>query len=165
MENYATLELPNNAPIEDVKKAYKRLALKYHPDKNPSEEAADKFKQISTAYQNIIDPPAEPQQINPHDIFQHFFSQMNMPGVQFHQGPGVQFHQGPGVQFHQGPGIQFHQGPGIQFHQGPGIQFHQGPGIQFMPGVQFQGMPNIQFVHEMNMPDGMPFIQIIRPNN
>ena len=54
-----------------------------------------------------------------------------------------------------GQGVQFM--PGVQFvHQmnmpGPGVQFHQ-------------GMPNIQFVHEMNMPHGMPFIQIIRPNN
>jgi DnaJ-class molecular chaperone len=143
MENYATLELPNNAPIEDVKKAYKRLALKYHPDKNPSEEAAEKFKKISEAYQNIIDPPAEPQQINPHDIFQHFFSQMNTQGM-----PNVHF-------VHQmnmpGQGIQFvHQmnmpGQGVQFvHQ---MNMHQGPGIQFMPGVQFvQGMPGVQFMN------------------
>ena len=72
--NYAILELPENAPLEDVKKAYKRLALKYHPDKNPGTE--EKFKQISEAYQAIIEPQTQVQEhnVNPHDIFQHFFS-------------------------------------------------------------------------------------------
>jgi DnaJ-class molecular chaperone len=89
MENYAILELPNNAPIEDVKKAYKRLALKCHPDKNPTPEAAEKFKRISEAYQAIIDPPPQPQHqvVNPHDFFQQMFSQ-------FHQGFHININQG-----------------------------------------------------------------------
>ena len=84
MENYAILELPANAPIDDVKKAYKRLALKYHPDKNPTPEASEHFKRISEAYQAILEPPHDVNQhvVNPHDIFQQMFSHFHMQHVQ-----------------------------------------------------------------------------------
>ena len=50
---YETLELPNNkASAEDIKRAYRALALKWHPDKNPGDAAAmDKFKSIASAYE------------------------------------------------------------------------------------------------------------------
>lgn len=53
---YQLLEIERNASQADIKKAYRRLAVKYHPDKNPgNKEAEEKFKQISTAYEILGD--------------------------------------------------------------------------------------------------------------
>ncbi len=51
MDYYNILEIDKNASLVDIKKAYKKLALKYHPDKNPNTDSNYKFQQISTAYQ------------------------------------------------------------------------------------------------------------------
>uniref|UniRef100_A0A0N4ZDN8 J domain-containing protein n=1 Tax=Parastrongyloides trichosuri TaxID=131310 RepID=A0A0N4ZDN8_PARTI len=51
---YAILGLEITATQEEIKKAYKKLALKYHPDRNPAGE--HKFKKISNAYKVLSDP-------------------------------------------------------------------------------------------------------------
>lgn len=54
---YDLLGLPISCTPEDVKKAYRRLAIKYHPDKNPNDPtAADRFKEIAVAYTTLSDP-------------------------------------------------------------------------------------------------------------
>ncbi|KAH1242078.1 DnaJ subfamily B member 13 [Glycine max] len=55
---YKILQVDRSAKDEDLKKAYRRLAMKWHPDKNPNNkrEAEAKFKQISEAYDVLSDP-------------------------------------------------------------------------------------------------------------
>jgi molecular chaperone DnaJ len=53
---YEILEVSREAILEEIRTAYRRLAIKYHPDKNPGDkEAEDRFKQISEAYQVLAD--------------------------------------------------------------------------------------------------------------
>lgn len=56
--HYDMLGVPNDATLEVIKKSYKKLAMKWHPDKNPSnaEEASEMFKLISEAYDTLSDP-------------------------------------------------------------------------------------------------------------
>ncbi|KAJ3344311.1 Type I HSP40 co-chaperone [Gonapodya sp. JEL0774] len=85
---YDTLGVPANASDADIKKAYRKLALQYHPDKNPS--AGDKFKEISHAYEVLSDQQKRDVYdkygeeglsgeggagggISPEDLFSHFF--------------------------------------------------------------------------------------------
>ena len=57
MNYYEILHIDNAASLHDIKKAYRKLALRYHPDKNNnSEESTEQFKQISIAYQVLSDP-------------------------------------------------------------------------------------------------------------
>ncbi|KKP35473.1 MAG: hypothetical protein UR26_C0004G0020 [candidate division TM6 bacterium GW2011_GWF2_32_72] len=50
---YKTLGLSNGTAVSDVKKAYKKFALKYHPDKNKSADATQKMQQINEAYETL----------------------------------------------------------------------------------------------------------------
>jgi len=53
---YKTLGVKKDASQEEIKKAYKKLAKKYHPDINKHEEASDKFKEINEAAAVLADP-------------------------------------------------------------------------------------------------------------
>lgn len=53
-DHYKILELEDNATNEDIKRSYRKLALKYHPDKNNGEDI--KFKEINEAYEILSDP-------------------------------------------------------------------------------------------------------------
>ena len=59
---YEVLGVDKNASEEDIKKAYRKIAIKYHPDRNPgSKEAEEKFKEAAEAYDVLHDPQKRQQ--------------------------------------------------------------------------------------------------------
>ena len=91
-EYYKILNINKNSTETEIKKSYRKLAMKYHPDKNPGNESAEnQFKKISEAYEVLSDQDKRKiydqygkegldmnnmntgPNINPMDIFQNFF--------------------------------------------------------------------------------------------
>ncbi|TKB97000.1 molecular chaperone DnaJ [Pedobacter cryophilus] len=69
---YDILGVSKNSPADEIKKAYRKLAIKFHPDKNPDDKAAeDKFKEAAEAYE-ILSNPEKKQR---YDQFGHAGSQ------------------------------------------------------------------------------------------
>jgi len=64
---YEVLGVPRNAGKDDIKAAYRKLAMQYHPDRNKSPEAEEKFKEISEAYAVLSDDEKRKQ----YDAFGH----------------------------------------------------------------------------------------------
>jgi molecular chaperone DnaJ len=114
---YEILEVLRDATLQEIRAAYRRLALRYHPDKNPGDQVAEKqFKRVSEAYQVLAD--SEKRQLYDlygdaglagldvggfsgfeeifnsfGDIFEDFFSYGRSPGAPEQPQPGADLRQ------------------------------------------------------------------------
>lgn len=92
---YQVLGVPRNASQEEIKKAYRRLAQRYHPDRNPGDkEAEERFKEISAAYDVLGDERKRKAYDQVRDMVSSGFA-AGFPGggrrVRVGTGPGVGF--------------------------------------------------------------------------
>lgn len=89
---FKVLEVPLNANNETIKKAYRKMAIKWHPDKNPDNKdyAENKFKEIAQAYEILTNQEKysnvnmfnqsnfTSNNIDPNELFKNMFANMSM---------------------------------------------------------------------------------------
>jgi molecular chaperone DnaJ len=103
---YEVLGVPRNATEEEIRKAFRRLALEWHPDRNKDPGAAERFKEINEAYQVLSDP----QQRALYDRYGH----QGLEGTPARGFEGVDITGGLGdllEAFFGGLGVQERRGP------------------------------------------------------
>lgn len=83
---YELLGVNKSSSSEDIKKAFRKLAMQYHPDRNPNDKKAEeKFKEANEAYEVLSDP----QKKQMYDQFGHAAFSQGGPG--YGQRPGGNF--------------------------------------------------------------------------
>ena len=133
MNHYEILGVSRDASADEIKRAYRKLSLQWHPDRNSDPAAKSKFQEITMANEILSDESKRHQynceldgvhmggpEIDISDIFNMMFQG---------QGPGVRFGGGPGIHIFHGPGMPGQGFPGQGF---PGQGFPFGPGPQHM---------------------------------
>lgn len=98
---YKTLGISRNATDEEIKKAYRKLALKYHPDKNKGAKAEERFKEVAEAYEVLSDKKKR-------DIYDEYGEEGLKQGIPGHHSDSnddasfvYQFHGDPRATFAQ----------------------------------------------------------------
>src|SRR4030043_1293587 len=78
---YEILGVPKKATEGEIKRAYRKLALEWHPDRNKDPKATDKFKEINKAYEVLSDPKKK-------EIYDQYGEAAFKPGTGFGAGSG-----------------------------------------------------------------------------
>ncbi|KAF6993521.1 hypothetical protein CFC21_010401 [Triticum aestivum] len=135
---YKVLGVGRGATDDELKKAYRRLVMKYHPDKNPSPQADTLFKQVSVAYDVLSDPDKRA-------IYDQYGEEGIKAGVATPSPSAAHAHahahgfgggSGPGFRFHPRSADEIFQEMfgGSFFGQGPRGPWSGGSAPQSVPG-------------------------------
>ena len=90
---YEVLEVSKDASKDVIKNAYRKLALKYHPDRNESPEAEERFKEISDAYSILGDKDKRKYyDLNGHALLDEYHTRRDFPGFKAHRFQGDSFY-------------------------------------------------------------------------
>ena len=128
---YKILGVDKDAGENEIKKAYRKLAIIHHPDKNPdNEEAAEKFKEIGEAYETLSDSQKRARYDSGEDLIDP--SEMFSGGMGGFGGGGMQID--PEMLFNMMNG-----GGGMGGHGGPTFTFSTGGGNPFGGGGRSRG--------------------------
>ena len=83
---YNVLEVSPEASLEEIKKAYRKLSLKYHPDKNSDPSASDKFSELTDAYETLSNPNKRQQyDMQSNNVFGNRMNSMNQMNQIYYQ--------------------------------------------------------------------------------
>src|SRR5688572_3938123 len=137
---YDILGVAKNASDEDIKKAYRKLAMKHHPDRNQGDEtkkSEDKFKEAKEAYEMLSDP----QKRAAYDQYGHAGVDPNMAGAGFRGGPGAEGFGGFAEAFGDIFGDIF-GGAGGQRRGGGGQQIYRGADLSYAMEISLEEAAN-----------------------
>ena len=160
---YETLEINEKATADEIKKAYRKLARKYHPDVNKDPQAEEKFKEINAAYE-VLSNPEKKQQYDQHG--DSMFGGQNFHDFARNQGSNVDLDEILRQMFGGGAGFGrsgFSQG-GFGGFSEPDLDTNAQITVPFdvaiLGGKQFINLNNDSF--DIKIPEGIEDGQKIR---
>ena len=104
MDPYQILNVSKDATEVQIKKAYRELSFKHHPDRNPGADNATKMQQINEAYEILSDPARKEAYDHPSNPMEQMLNELFKRDGRFEEDPFIQMFQGHG--FHH-PGMGF----------------------------------------------------------
>ncbi|VAY86669.1 DnaJ-class molecular chaperone CbpA [hydrothermal vent metagenome] len=155
---YETLEIGDNATSTEIKKAYRKLAKKYHPDINKTPQAEEKFKEINAAYE-VLSNDEKKSQYDTHG--DNMFGGQNFHDFASNQGAGVDINDILSQMFGGRGGFQGGFGGGFRE---PDLDIEASLSIDFETSI-LGGIKNISINAEnfdIKIPEGIKDGQKIR---
>lgn len=128
---YKILGVPRDAKPEEIKKAYRRLARKYHPDLNPGKESEEQFKKISEAF-DVLSEPKKREVYDRYGTYSEAAERMADQG-----GPGFDFSSFGGSSFRDIFAELFGGARGAGGGRAPQAQPERGEDIEYPLSISF----------------------------